>query len=458
MSLFNLDKIKQGLSDVVKSAQDKISEIKESETVNQVLQKADSVKEQIISTSANLRESAAQQIQEKKLQAETLLKTIQENETVQNILTKGSDVVDVVGNRFSKIANDEDVLAVWNKTTEISSSVGKTSLKGLKVITGVSAVTNRKQAIATREEADKLKKEIEETNCAIRDDLNETLETFGKIRLEALHNTVGKFLSYLEILNQKAKIKEYDFLKEIDVTHEEVQSMKEMDMKATDAAKVLAVGGSFAAVALAGTPALVGTAVTSAVTAFATASTGTAISTLHGAAATNAVLAFLGGGAKAAGGGGIKAGAATLATITGVSTAIVTASVAIIAVGTLSSAFYSRKNTEATKYLADVQEWAEQVKTSWLVLGGIKSRVLEMQMLTQKLDEKTQGTLQKLGSIVNTFDAQNSEHVRIFQQSAIMVKSMSELAQVAILDNEGNLNEQVNIVAAKTQKVLNSEL
>lgn len=450
MSLFNLDKIKQGLSDVVKSAQDKIYEIKDSETMNQVLQKADSVKEQILSTSANLKESATQQLQEKKLQAEKILKTVQENETIQNILAKGSGVVEVVGNRFSKIANDEDVLAVWNKTTEISSSVGKTSLKGLKVITGVSAVTNRKQAIATREEADKLKKEIEETNCAIRDDLNETLETFGKIRLEALHNTIGKFLSYLEILNQKAKIKEYDFLREIDVTHEEVQSMKEMDMKATDAAKVLAVGGGFAAVALAGTPAVV----TSAVTMFATASTGTAISALHGAAATNAVLAWLGGGSLAAGGGGMAAGAATLATIT----AAATASVAIVAVGTLASAFYARKNTEATKYLADIQEWAEQVKASWLVLGGIKSRVLELQVLTQELDEKSQGSLQKLGSIVNTFDAQNSEHVKIFQQSAIMVKSMSELAQVAILDNEGNLNEQVNIVAAKTQKVLNSEL
>ena len=108
--------------------------------------------------------------------------------------------------------------------------------------------------------------------------------------------------------------------------------------------------------------------------------------------------------------------------------------------------------------MADIQEWAEQVKVSWLVLGGIKSRILELQMLTQELEEKSQGSLQKLGSIVNTFDAQNSEHVKIFQQSAIMVKSMSELAQVAILDNEGNLNEQVNIVAAKTQKVLNSEL
>ena len=67
-------------------------------------------------------------------------------------------------------------------------------------------------------------------------------------------------------------------------------------------------------------------------------------------------------------------------------------------------------------------------------------------------------SLQKLGKIVDEFDANNIEHTKIFQQAAIMVKSMSELAQVAVLDNDGNLNDQVNIVAAKTEKMLNSEV
>lgn len=47
-------------------------------------------------------------------------------------------------------------------------------------------------------------------------------------------------------------------------------------------------------------------------TTFGTASTGTAISALSGAAATNAALAWLGGGALAAGGGGMAAGNALL--------------------------------------------------------------------------------------------------------------------------------------------------
>ena len=450
MGFLDFNKIKQNAFDAVKTAQNKISEVKDSETVNQLLNKADEAKAQVLSTAESLKESALQELQEKRAVADKYAKVLQENETIKGILQKGNSIVEVVGNHFDKIANDEDVVAVWNKTSEISSAVGKSSLKGLKVISGVSAVMNRKEAIATREEADKLKAEIESTNENIRDDLNETLEEFGKVRLVSLHNTVGVFLSYLDQLNQKVKSKEYDFLKEIDISVDEIHEMKEIDMKASDAVKVAAVGGGFAAIALAGTPTLV----TSAVTAFATASTGTAISTLHGVAATNAVLAWLGGGSIAAGGGGMAAGAATLATIT----AAATASVAIIAVGTLASAFYARKNTEATKYLAEIQEWAEQIKASWLVLGGIKARVLELQGLTQQLECKAMESLRKLGKIVDEFDANNIEHTKIFQQAAIMVKSMSELAQVAVLDNDGNLNDQVNIVAAKTEKMLNSEV
>lgn len=432
MAVFNFEKIKESAIGTAKSVRNKITEIKESEPVNKIIHKADEIKKQTIS------------------KAEKYINTLQENKQVKGILDKGNGIVEVVGNRFNKIASNEDVLAVWNKTTEVSTAVGKTTLKGLKVITGISAITNRKQAIATKEEANKLKAEIESTNESIRDDLNETLEDFGKVRLEALHNTVGKFLSYLDKLNQKAKSKEYDFLKEIDISYDEIQEMKKVDMKASDALKVAAVGGGFAAIALAGT----GPLVTSAVTAFATASTGTAISSLSGAAATNAVLAWLGGGSLAAGGGGMAAGAATLATIT----TVATTGVAIIAVGTLASAFYAKKNTEATKYLAEVQEWAEQVKASWIVIGGIKQRVLELQGLTQQLESKSLDSLQKLGDIVESFDANNVEHTKVFQQSAIMIKSMSELAQVPILDNDGNLNEQVNIVSAKTEKVLNSEL
>lgn len=386
---------------------------------------------------------------------------VQENEKIQNALAKGrqayqfvsdktTTAVQVVGNKFVELKNDEQVIAAWQKTGEIAGKVGQNSVKGLKVISGVQAVQDRKKSIKTKEEAEKLQEEVMATNDAVRDDLNGALDTFGKRRLDALHNTVGVFLDYLERLNQKSKAKEYEFLKEIDIKTEEIAEMKQIDMKASDAAKVLAVGGGFAAIGLAGTPALV----TSLVTAFATASTGTAISSLSGAAATNAVLAWLGGGAVAAGGGGMAAGATVMATLT----ATATVGLAVIAVGTLASAFYSRKYTEATKHLAEVQEWVAQTEASWTVMAGIKQRVLELQGLTTDLETRTIAQLHKLDPYIDQFDNTDMTQVGLFQQAAIMVKSMSELAQVPVLDDDGNLNEQANIVAAKTAKILNTSL
>ena len=386
---------------------------------------------------------------------------VQENKVVQNAQTKTrlayqfvsdktTSAIQVVGNKFVELKNDEQVIAAWQKTGEIAGKVGQTSVKGLKVISGVQAVQDRKKSIKTKEEAEKLQAEVEATSEAVRDDMNEVLKDFGKRRLEALHNTVGVFLDYLERLNQKSKAREYEFLTEIDIKPEEIAEMKQIDMKASEAAKVLAVGGGFAAIGLAGTPALV----TSMVTAFATASTGTAISSLSGAAATNAVLAWLGGGAVAAGGGGMAAGATVMAALT----ATATAGLAVIAVGTLASAFYSRKYTEATKHLAEIQEWVAQTEASWTVMAYLKQRVLELQGLTNDLETRTIAQLHKLDPYIDRFDNTDMTQVGLFQQAAIMVKSMSELAQVPVLDDDGNLNEQANIVAAKTEKILNTSL
>lgn len=75
-----------------------------------------------------------------------------------------------------------------------------------------------------------------------------------------------------------------------------------------------AAGGAGAGLAAGASVAFMGpTAAMWVATTFGTASTGTAISTLSGAAATNAALAWLGGGTLAAGGGGTAAGTALLA-------------------------------------------------------------------------------------------------------------------------------------------------
>ena len=364
---------------------------------------------------------------------------IWESEEVVQMRNKARDIAAETGNKASEVWNSEGV-------TKFRGS----SRKAMRVVTGMQAVEDRRKSIQTREEADHLKAEIEETNEALRDDMNEMLESFGKFRLEALSATVGKFLHCLEIMNQKAKGKEYEFLSEIDIQAEEIKEMEAVDMKASDALRTLAVGGGFAAIGVIGTPAIV----TGAVTAMCAAGTGTAISTLSGAAASNAVLAWLGGGTIAAGGGGVAAGTVVLGAIT----ATATIGLAVVAVGTLASKFYAKKNSEAEAYLAEVKVWAEQMQASWTILGGVKRRIEELHDLTAQLEERASAVLGKLETLAPVFDTNNNNHVTLFQQSAILAKSMSELAQTPILDNDGNISDESGIIAAKTQKILNSEL
>lgn len=95
-------------------------------------------------------------------------------------------------------------------------------------------------------------------------------------------------------------------------------------------------------------------------TTFGTASTGTAISALSGAAATNAALAWLGGGALAAGGGGMAAGHAFLALAGpigwGISGATLLASIVLFSTKKV------KLNKERLAEIKAVQENTEQMR------------------------------------------------------------------------------------------------
>ncbi|MDC8787123.1 hypothetical protein [Roseateles koreensis] len=93
-----------------------------------------------------------------------------------------------------------------------------------------------------------------------------------------------------------------------------------------------------AGVALGGPPAAIAIATT-----FGTASTGAAISSLYGLALTNATMAWLGGGAIAAGGGGMAAGTAQLALAAPVGLGVAGAGI------TLSAGYHLYKNFKVAR-------------------------------------------------------------------------------------------------------------
>ncbi|MGV0155944.1 hypothetical protein ACSW29_21630 [Rhodococcus sp. GB-02] len=100
---------------------------------------------------------------------------------------------------------------------------------------------------------------------------------------------------------------------EIDVHKTEFLAAEEFARKDLEAARKSAAGAGAGFTAGAAVASMAPSAALWVATTFGTASTGTAISTLSGAVATKAALAWLGGGAIAAGGGGTAAGGALLA-------------------------------------------------------------------------------------------------------------------------------------------------
>lgn len=100
---------------------------------------------------------------------------------------------------------------------------------------------------------------------------------------------------------------------DIDVHKAQFRAAEEFARKDLEAARKSAASATAGFTAGAAVASMAPTAALWVATTFGTASTGTAISTLSGAVATKAALAWLGGGAIAAGGGGTAAGGALLA-------------------------------------------------------------------------------------------------------------------------------------------------
>ena len=136
----------------------------------------------------------------------------------------------------------------------------------------------------------------------------QSLEGLGKDKINAWSRDMNKFLDSFGAFNNVqmvCKIDEnYDFLGKDETPAELMINMQRATYNADEMIKAGALS--------LGTGALVGIATYGGVAMFGSASTGTAIASLHGAAKTNATLAWLGGGSLAAGGKGIAGGTVVL--------------------------------------------------------------------------------------------------------------------------------------------------
>ena len=172
-------------------------------------------------------------------------------------------------------------------------ALGATGLvKGAKALSDMSDAEDIGSR-AERKHRNKLK-EVDEA----RQNTNNELARLGKLKIDIFSNQIKHVVDVVE--KSKAKLQGFNEA----VIVEQIPQLANIVTNSLELEKGLASGLASGV--------LVGMGAYGSVGMLATASTGTAISTLSGAAATNATLAWLGGGSLAAGGFGMAGGTLVL--------------------------------------------------------------------------------------------------------------------------------------------------
>jgi hypothetical protein len=249
---------------------------------------------------------------------------------------------------------------------------------------------------------------------------NKLAEEYGKVQLNVIKDTIGRFVVFIESIGRKASESEKRILEGMDFS---IQQIQEYKAAAIGAEKYFMAGAKSAGAAAAGYGGAIGVA-----TSIGAASTGTAISSLSGAAATNAMLAWFGGGAIAAGGGGMALGAAVLGGIT---------VLPALAIGGFFAGREGEKAmTKAKEHEAKVNKAIAEINVAKDYSQQVKKRITELRGVFESLNTRAVEGLSELES--QPFDSKRD--AERFQQEGILIKGLIEILNTPVLNSEGKLN------------------
>lgn len=282
---------------------------------------------------------------------------------------------------------------------------------------------------------------------------NKSMDDLGKLELSIL-NGFNDFSNTIEKIQNRPQFKEYS---KDGVTLPKYD--KEELKKVSVGAGVLIGGLGGAAAGTAGGFAAAG-ATSVAVMAFGTASTGTAISTLSGAAATNAALAFLGGGSLAAGGGGIALGT----TILGATTL----GVGLLVGGMIFSFTGSKLSDKADEAYSQMRKAEETINKACNYLIELENISVKYSNSLTKVHQKYLENFNYISYVVNKLNKLNwyefNEDEKIAtQNSVLLVGLLYKMCQVNLVNkakNENDMNtinrSDINASITDSEQVLKS--
>ena len=310
---------------------------------------------------------------------------------------------------------------------------------GFGIFKSAKAVKDSCKANGINAEAQKLYDDMKSSLQAVRDETSAALTQLGNKKLYMYNVPVMRFVSLFEKVKniELSESKGLAELSKFKIDKEAVVQMKDVCIKATSFAQG-AVGGAVAGGAMAfGAYGAAG--------AFASASTGAAISGLSGAAATNATLAFFGGGSLAAGGLGITGGMCILGGIV--------AGPALAVLGTVMGAKASAGLDNAHANMAKVKEAGIEVavmkQTCWAITERAKmytQMLVKYDRLVFPMLNNFDGIIREEGTDYRKYKKSSRGKIGALLSSMQSIKAMLD---TPLLDEKGGLT-------AASEKVLDA--
>lgn len=277
---------------------------------------------------------------------------------------------------------------------------------------------------------------------ALRHQCGDALCSLGEEKLFVLGGSIKSFIDSF------SQIKNIDFrdsvgLQELSKFHIDEKSFDELEQLGSFASSLAA--GSIAG-AMGG--ALTAFGAYSAAATFATASTGTAISALSGAAASNATLAFFGGGSLAAGGLGMAGGVAVLGGLV--------AGPALLVMGIITGANAGKNLENARANAAEADVICEQLETGAFQCIAIRRRTYMFYNLLARLDSYFVPLVFKMQDIIKSegfdYSQYSSESKKVVASAASVAMTIKAVLDTPILTESGDLTDESLQLSAKVNE------
>lgn len=233
----------------------------------------------------------------------------------------------------------------------------------------------------------------EKATQQIRGELEEEVKNFGELRIAVMSRTTGRFLGFLKRIKQKNAEKEYEMLRGIGV---DFPALEKMEQEHLSGKQLTAAGAGAAVLAVA----------------------------LRGAAP-----ALLGAAASGA----------------------------LVLGGIFLTAHFASKRTEIEEKRCEVEEHIAGLERQWVTWDGVNRRAAELSQVTRELEGRVVDHLDILEPLLLDDDSENSYYVKVFQQTGMLIKAITELLQAPLVDDKEQASEQSDQIIQKTNKILNTK-